>query len=217
MSENIQNDKAKDTRTFAEKHPKLNLLIGFVLLIALVALAIIAIYYIGKYVALGITKASTWLKSLASSLDAVIIVALITGAVSIVASVISKVIEYKQKRQEYLYQKREEPYSEFIDMVYKLQERSKKNEPYPEEEMLADMYKFSKKLTLWGSNRVIKKWLAFRKNSVDGKDVKNIAFVMEDIMFAMRKDMGLSKMKKGNLLGFFINDIDNYKKMVSKK
>ena len=45
-----------------------------------------------------------------STLDAVVVVALITGTVSIIGVIISfvfaKVIEYKQKRQEYLTQKR---------------------------------------------------------------------------------------------------------------
>ena len=30
---------------------------------------------------------------------------------------------------------------------------------------------------------------------------------MEDIMNEMRKDMGLKKVQKGNLLAFFVNDI----------
>ena len=32
-------------------------------------------------------------------------------------------------------------------------------------------------------------------------------FLMESIMNDMRKDLGLKRVKKGNLLGFFINDI----------
>ena len=32
-------------------------------------------------------------------------------------------------------------------------------------------------------------------------------FLMEDIMNEMRKDLGMKKVKKGNLLAFFVNDI----------
>ena len=87
-------------------------------------------------------------------MDAVIIVALITGAVSILgvilSSIIAKILEYKQNTKRYLYEKREEPYSEFIEMVYKVQQYTKIQKEYPEEEMLTDIVKFSKKLTLWG-------------------------------------------------------------------
>lgn len=210
----------KDTRTFAEKHPKLNLIIGMFLLLGLVAFSIFIIYSVFTYVVTGMTKAVAWLSATASSLDAVIIVALITGMVSIVSvvfsSVVSKMIDYRQKRREYLYQKREEPYSDFIGVVYKLQERIKNKDEYPQSEMSEDMRSFSRKLTLWGSNRVVKKWLKFRRLSSSNADGKDTLFVMEDIMFAMRKDMGLRRLRKGSLLAFFINDIQVAMKTVKK-
>lgn len=210
----------KDTRTFAEKHPKLNLLIGIVLLLGLVAFGIFVIYSVLAYVVTGMTKAVTWLSATVSSLDAVIIVALITGMVSIVSvvfsSVVSKMIDYRQKRREYLYQKREEPYSDFIGVVYKLQERIQNKDEYPQSEMSEDMRSFSRKLTLWGSNRVVKKWLKLRRLSPDNVGGMNTLFVMEDIMFAMRKDMGLKRLKKGSLLAFFINDIQAAMKVGKK-
>lgn len=39
---------------------------------------------------------------------------------------------------------------------------------------------FSKVLTLWKSNRVVKKWLKYRKSSIKGN--KNILWEMEDII-----------------------------------
>ena len=200
----------KDNRPFSEKHPKLNSLLGLFMLAGLGYLlyAILA-YFVEK---LGVLFGR--LSAMTSNLDAVIVVALITGTVSIVSvvfsSIISKIIEYKQKRREYLYQKREEPYAEFVEVVYKLLDKTKRKEEYPEEEMTADINRFSKKLTLWGSNRVIKKWLKFRETTTGKQpDAASTLFVMEDILFAMRKDLGLRKMKRGNLLSFFINDIDS--------
>lgn len=68
-----------------------------------------------------------------SKLDAVIVTALIAGAVSItgvvISTIVAKIIEFKKSRQEYLAQKREEPYGEFIEIVYKLT-ISKGNERY---------------------------------------------------------------------------------------
>lgn len=75
------------------------------------------------------------------------------------------------------------------------------------------IYSFSKKLTLWGSNKVIKKGLAFRKISQEeNKNQEDILFLLEDIIFEIRKDMGQKKsgLEKGDILAFFINDIKEY-------
>lgn len=144
-------------------------------------------------------------------MDAVIIVALITGLVSIagviISSIIAKIVDYRKSRQEYLTQKREEPYGEFVEMIYKIQENGKTQGSYSEKQMLADLSQFSKQITLWGSSRVINKWIQFRENGSDPKKAKENLFLMEEIMNDMRKDLGLRRVKKGNLLGFFVNDI----------
>lgn len=208
--------KKEEKVTVAIKHPKLNILLGLtIILIVLVSIFAVAGFII-KYVGIGILAFVSWLGTIASKLEAVVLVALITGAVSIIGvvftSVIAKIIEYKQKRRDYLYQKREKPYEEFVDMIYKIQEYSKKNKKYPEDEILADMFKFSRQLTLWGSNRVIKKWLKFRESSNTELSGVEIMFILEDILYAMRKDMGLRKLKEGNLLSFFVNDIKSVKR-----
>lgn len=154
------------------------------------------------------------LSQVASNLDVVVIVALITGSVSIlgvvISSIVSKIIEYRQNTKRYLYEKKEEPYSEFIEMVYKIQENAKETKEYTEKEMIDDILSFSKKLTLWGSNKVIRKWLAFRKKSQD-EDINptDNLFILEDIIFEIRKDMGQKKrgLKRGDILAFFVNDI----------
>ncbi len=139
------------------------------------------------------------LNVIVSKMEVVVIVALITGSVSIlgvvISSIVSKIIEYRQNTKRYLYSKKEEPYSEFIEMVYKIQENVNKNKEYTEQEMLDDVFSFSKKLTLWGSNRVIRKWLDFRKKSQEenGNPTDNL-FILEDIIFEIRKDMGQKRL-----------------------
>lgn len=164
-----------------------------------------------------------FIKSL-SNMDAVVIVALITGSVSIlgvvISSIVSKLIEYQQKTKRYLYEKKEEPYSEFIEMVYKLQDSERGNKEYCEKELLDDTISFSKKLTLWGSSKVIKKWLDFRKKSQEQNDnITDILFILEEIIFEIRKDMGQKKsgLKQGDILAFFVNDIKDYLPKDKKK
>ena len=83
--------------------------------------------------------------------DQVIVVAMITGAVSItgvvISSIVAKIVEYKYN----LYDKREEPYKQFVEMIYKIMEDSQKKdgEKMTEEEMTKMVSEFSIGLTLW--------------------------------------------------------------------
>ena len=213
-------ERKNNSASFAEKHPKLNLLFVLILLFALVWLAAYFLRIIFTYIAIGTSAISNWLSSFTSKLDAVVIVALITGCVSIVgvviSSIVAKRIEYRRSRQEYLAKKREEPYGQFVDMIYKVMESTKKGNNYNEKEMLEDVSKFSKQITLWGSSKVVNKWVKFRESSLDPKTAQKNLLMMEDIMNEMRADLGLKRVKKGNLLAFFINDIKTAMREINK-
>lgn len=92
-------------------------------------------------------------------------------------------------------------------MVYKIQQNTKKGGSYTEVQMLEDLSQFSKQITLWGSSRVVNKWVKFRENGTNPELAQKNLLLLEDIMNEMRKDLGLRKTKKGNLLAFFVNDI----------
>lgn len=204
--------KEKDTRPFAQRHPRWNFIIGLILLLILLALGILLIFFAVKYIGIGISTFVNWLKDISSKLDAVVIVALITGTVSIIgvviSSVIAKRIEYKKQRQAYLAQKREKSYGAFVEMVYKIQVNTKKPGSYTEKDMINDILSFSQELTLWGSKNVADKWVKFRLNGANPENAQNNLFLLEEIMNDMRKDLGIKKVKKGNLLSFFVNDIN---------
>lgn len=147
--------------------------------------------------------------------DAVIIIAIMSAVVSIFTLVYGKYIDNKQKTNRYLYGKREEPYSQFIGMVYNILQSKKIGKSYSEHDMLEDLFKFSQQITIWGSNEVIQKWNRFRNYSIKReKDPtlpsENILFILEDIIYAIRKDMGHKDkvLKRGELLSLFVNDID---------
>ena len=203
-----QKDKAS---TWLQKHKKASTLIGIVIIIAAAVLAIIIGWSIIKLIITGIRRGLNWMSSTASKLDAVVIVALITGCVSvlgvIISSIVAKALNFRRSRREYLAKKREAPYGEFVDMVYKVQQNSKKPDSYTEEQMQEDILKFSRQMTLWGSPRVVDKWIRFRENGANPELAQKNLFVIEDILNDMRKDLGQRRVKKGNLLGFFVNDI----------
>lgn len=205
-----------------EKLKTLWYVILVLLILSILGTMIWAVALFLKYVLSSFSNLMVKIAEVTSNMDAVVIVALITGMVSIlgviISSIVAKVLEYRRNTKRYLYEKREEPYAEFIEMVYHIQQNAKGN-PYPEEQIITDMMGFSKKLTLWGSSRVIKKWLKFRELSqqVDEDNTKvnptaDNLFILEDIMFEIRKDMGQKKrgLSKGDLLAFFVNDIKNH-------
>ncbi|WP_314676279.1 hypothetical protein [uncultured Streptococcus sp.] len=70
---------------------------------------------------------------------------------------------------------------------------------------------------IWGSSQVVKKWNSFRENSLDDnmKDSpEKTLILMGEVMNAMRKDLGVKSVGRGNLLSFFINDIE---KIIGKR
>ena len=96
----------------------------------------------------------------------------------------------------------------------------KKNRKYTEKEMLEDVFSFSKKLILWGSNDVIRKWLNFREISqIENRNPMDNIFMLEEIIFEIRKDMGQKKggLKQGDILAFFVNDIKEHISTHKKK
>ena len=64
-----------------------------------------------------------------------------------------------------------------------------------ESEMLKQVSEFSKGLTLWGSNRVVKKWLKYRKASQTQPSTENL-ILLEDIIYEIRRDVGQRKKLK---------------------
>lgn len=202
-------------QTFAEKHPMLNFLLGLIVILLLVAGGIYLLNLIIVYLKKLLVTFASFLSNFVTSTDKVIVVAMITGTVSIVgvviSSIIAKIVDYKFNVKKLLYDKREVPYEQFIEMVYSIMEDTKKpeNKRMSDEEINKKVSEFSRGLTLWGSNGVVKKWIKYRKNVTQNVDKENL-FLLEEIIYEMRKDIGLRrKMKKGVMLSFFINDIED--------
>lgn len=200
-------------KNFTERHPRWSAFLGLLILLFLFALLLGVAFLLLKAISIGAMETIEWISSLSSKLDVVVIVALITGAVSIIgvviSSVIAKIIDFKQKRREYLTQKREEPYGEFIETLYKILENANGGHTYPEKELQSDFAKFSRKITLWGSPKVVEKWHQFREKGWNTTGETDTLLILEEIMNEMRKDLGLKKVKRGNLLAFFVTGIRN--------
>ena len=105
-----------------------------------------------------------------SSLDAVIIVAILTGFLTMITQLVAKYLDGKSIRKQYLSEKRVYSYSKMVDMVYKMQKKE-----YKQEEMIKDLTEFSKEITLWGSKTLVTKWSKFRISAINKpEDYQNI-------------------------------------------
>lgn len=213
--------EVKEKIPFAQRHPRINFIMGFTLLVLFALIAMWFIWFVFSCLGRGIERLVSFLKKFVSTTDKVIIVAMITGMVSIIGvvftSVIAKIIDYRYNVKKYLYDKREIPYEQFISIIYTIMEDTKKtvNEQLTEFDKTKMMSEFSKGLTLWGSNKVVKKWLKYRKASLENMSPESSLLLLEDIIYEMRKDVGLrKKLGKGDVLSIFINDME---KIIKKK
>ncbi len=191
---------------FSKRHPRVSILFSFLFLFFLIGLGVVLLFFLK----IGIEHFLKWLSSLSSNVDAVVVVALITGILSLLTVIVSKRIEFKKNREDYLSKKREGPYGAFVDMVYKIMDNGKTPGSYSTEDMKSDFISFSKEITLWGSPKVVKKWREFRENGTNPKKAFDNLFLIEDLMNEMRKDLGMKKTNKGGLLSFFVNDLKGH-------
>ena len=173
-------------------------------------------YYVGLYlfknIPTYIQDIVTYLQNMTSSLDVVVLVALITGSITLLNSFYSRYSEQRNKKREYLATKREGPYSDLFTVIHKVPLSGKGDIVYSNEDMIKDINDFNSKLSLWGSPKVVKKWNDFRQKSLEGNkqlEPKELLNAVEEVMNEMRKDLGSKSTKKGELLSIFINDSEN--------
>lgn len=182
----------------------------------LILFLMVDIYYIALYlydnVPTFIQGIVTYLQNMTSSVDVVVLVALITGSITLLNSFYSRYSEQRNKKREYLATKREGPHSDLFTVIHKVSLSGKGDFVYSNEDMIKDINDFNSKLSLWGSPKVVKKWNDFRQKSLEGNkqlEPKELLNAVEEVMNEMRKDLGSKSTKKGELLSIFIYDSEN--------
>lgn len=146
--------------------------------------------------------------------------ALVAASATILVSVFSvtgaKYYERKRTIEQELRQRKIPIYEDFIKFLFRLIGAEKLGcKPMNEKEMQEFFIEFTQKLMIWGSDEVVVKWSKYRRTLIkhSGEQVDfNDMFELENLLLAIRKDTGHKNknLKKGDLLGLFINDIENY-------
>ena len=148
------------------------------------------------------------------TLGAGIIAASATVIVSVISVLVAKRIEQKTEIQKELRDRKTPVYEELVAFIFRITFAEKLGQAaVTESEMIQNMAKFTEKLVIWGSDDLVQAWYKFRMEAVDGKtEGVNAAFSVEEILYAIRQDLGHANknLGKGKLLGLFINDIRDY-------
>ncbi len=138
-----------------------------------------------------------------SKLDAVIIVALITGFFTIFTEIISKILTKHQEKKFFILQKREFIYKQIIELYYLIQEHVLTNEILNNEEIYKISKTFQNDLLLWAPNKLIYTWSNFCKH-ID--DTENLLINIEKVIRVIRKDITNISLEKGVLLSIRKSD-----------
>lgn len=162
--------------------------------------------FLGWLVYYGITKLAV--AELTSLLTIMIpaIVAIITVVGTIYAAIKTKRAERLKEIEQELRKQKAPIYEEFSDFLLN---KVLKNQA-SEDEMKEFVINFHQKMLVWGGDNVIKAWVDFRKHVVEEVFQYQGLFLIENVLFAIRSDMGHSNkgLKQGDLLTLFINDMD---------
>jgi len=185
---------------------KLTIILRFLSALAVLGGIAWGIYFIAA-------KVFSSLTNIKSDIAVAIVAASATITVSVVSLVISKVMETRATITQELRTKKVPIYEDLISTVFKFQFAEKLGEkPMSEAELIRFFANLTEKLTIWGSDGVIRAFSDFRLASTRVGAPTDILFIYENLLLAIRKDLGHKNrnLKRGMILSLFINDIDEY-------
>ncbi|MDG9930614.1 MULTISPECIES: hypothetical protein [unclassified Pseudomonas] len=188
---------------------KIKKILSLIFSLLVIAATLWGTYSLAKYI---------WrqISNLDSTLSTGIIAASTTVIVSVLSILVSKHLETKTIINNTLRERKTPTYENIINFIFKITFAEKLGEKQPsEKEMIKFFTDTTRDLVVWGSNDMILAFSKFREGAIaneKGNSSSNILFIVEDLMLAIRKDLGhsSSSIKRGDILRLYINDVDNY-------
>lgn len=140
-------------------------------------------------------------------------VAFVSSAAAIVGSAVTialgKIYETRASIRSHLREKKTPIYESIVATLFRVMFAAKlKKEQLSEDELVAFFVKTTETLTIWGSDEVVAAFSRFRAQA--SENPKESIFVMEELLLAIRKDLGHKNkaMGRGSILRLFVTDID---------
>ena len=184
------------------------------LLQGIIGLAVLAALAWGLYIVL--VNLLAHLMTLNPNVAASIIAASTTVLVATLSVLLAKRLEirtliFKEHRD-----KKIPIYESLIKFLYDTMFRSKKGKDLSQAEILSFLKGFAETITVWGSDDVLKAVIDFKRQTPEiiAQDPAKSLFVLEDMLFAIRRDLGHKNknLKQGDLLSLFVTDIGKHLK-----
>lgn len=178
----------------------LKILLGLIIFFGLVA--VVLFFFV---------RLEYWISGLTTSQKPAFIGAAALLLVPIVTYFTTKSIEHRQSIDTVTFKKRVEIYEDFVK--YQMSVMMKKDPKNPPEDPVDFSRRVTPMLVTHASNKVIKLWGHFRLDIVDINkrgDMKEFIRKLEDLLKAMRKDLGHNSLsiQDGDIARLFINDVD---------
>lgn len=175
------------------------------------SLLLIAVFVYGFYA----WMREVWeiFSSVDPKLGAGMIAASATVIVSVITVVFSKRQEHKIDVQNQLRERKVPVYERIIEFIFLITFADKLGKKQPsEKEMIKFFANTTKDLVIWGSKDIVKAFGDFRDGLTklpNNQDPAFILAVVEDLLFAIRKDLGHQHIgtKRGDILRLYINDL----------
>ena len=152
-----------------------------------------------------------------------IAVALVTGFLAFISTIIAKVIEHKLSINNQIRNERQEIYVKFLNWLINSLLYGNIGD---NDKLVSEIREYQKLMTIYGSDKVLKAWMEFKnviintvlnKKYISKKErmtiyIKNEAPYLEKLLLALRKDLGYKNrnIKQLDILKLYIDDIGDY-------
>jgi hypothetical protein len=132
---------------------------------------------------------------------------------SVFSLALSKAYETRAAIRNDLRQKKTPVYEDIVHtLLYDVMFSKLLGKEAPSQAELMEFFaRITEKLTIWGSDDVLKTYGEFKAKAATVKDPKQNIFMFEDLLLAIRKDLGHRNKEIGRtaILKLFVTDIDN--------
>ncbi|MEW5982818.1 MAG: hypothetical protein AB1806_10670 [Acidobacteriota bacterium] len=166
-----------------------------------------------------LAKLGDFIRSLQSDLALAIVTAGLAGVVSVVSLALSKAYETRATIRQELRAKKLPVYEGIVKTLFAVlfAEKTGKEALKPNE-LVGWFAETTEKLSIWGSDELVVAFDRF-KNAFSPEDATSGLLGLEDLILAIRKDLGHSgrKLKRGSILRLFITDIDEQLKRLRQR
>jgi hypothetical protein len=179
--------------------------------LSLTILSLVVLGGVGGLAFFTIAAFVSLLKTLQPAVAAAIIASSGTILVSVFTLLTTKSIERKNTIRQQIREKKIPIYEELIATSFKVLYAEKiEGEPLEEKEVVRLLVSATERLVIWGSDEVLLAYRAFRRYSTEHESGIQILILFEQLLFAIRKDLGHQNegLGRGSVLALWINDID---------